>query len=261
MREGCNVKMLLRERGKIAPGSLREGHNVFTTFGRRWLNGLISWRYLDLINAIPGPDTPYAGHIYRVRWAAVGSGTQPEIKSALRLVTPLVANVSPSTTYWRTPSLWSFPLNTSVRFNFSFPETDYSGSVKIQEAGLALGQAPALGGAGASIAISSGGMTIVTGLTGLLAPMEEDYLRIVDGAHPGYYRINRIFPPASPDLTATTVEIESALWLSTETGRSWSVSGNTVFGLPGLPLISYKTFEPFVKTPDFALEVQWDLKF
>ena len=258
MREGCNVRLLLRERGKVVPGSLREGHNVFTTFGRRWLNAIVSWRYLDLINPVPNPDTPYAGHLFRVRWAAVGSGTQPEVKSALRLVNPLIA--APST-YWRTPSSISFPLSTSARCGFSFPETDYTGSVLVQEAGLALGIAPALSGSGASIAASVSGMTIVSGLAGILAPMEEDYLYIGDGAHVGYYRINRVFPPSAPDQTSTTVEIESSAWLSPETGRAWSISGAGSSGLPGLPLVSYKTFEPFVKTPDFVLEVQWDLKF
>src|SRR3989304_5181081 len=49
------VKLLMRERGKIVPGSLREGHNIWTNTGRECLARLMS---------LESPGSP-AGTPYR----------------------------------------------------------------------------------------------------------------------------------------------------------------------------------------------------
>jgi hypothetical protein len=62
----ANFSALMRERGKIVPGSRREVHNVFTNNGRSWLTDLVGW------SALGDPDVAKTHR--RVRWIGVGTG-------------------------------------------------------------------------------------------------------------------------------------------------------------------------------------------
>jgi hypothetical protein len=74
------VKCLMRERGKIVPGSFREGHNIWTNAGREYdaLKKTIS----------VAPSTPYRTDL--IGYIGVGTGTQTEDVNVLSLVTPVV---------------------------------------------------------------------------------------------------------------------------------------------------------------------------
>ena len=126
-----NISVYLRERGKIVPGSRREGHNVFTITGKNWLSRLIAWH---AISAPPGADFPYTHR--RVRWLAVGSGSQLEVATVSALANPL-----PYTTglYLAPLDSVSFPTSTSVRFSkeFAANEITLAGTpVDVSEFGL-----------------------------------------------------------------------------------------------------------------------------
>jgi len=73
-----HFRMRARERGKIVPGSHREGHNVFTTAGREWLSRLMAYASLG---------TPYRSD--RIFYMGMGTGVQAEVPSVTRLVQPV----------------------------------------------------------------------------------------------------------------------------------------------------------------------------
>jgi hypothetical protein len=122
-----NVRLLMRERGKIVPGSLREGHNVFTTLGKELLTQLMMWNIIDVI------DVPYSQK--RLRWIALGSSTQQETEDVVRLVNPLEVTTGIYLAALETPS---FPTATSICAVREFAEDELSitGPVIIREAGL-----------------------------------------------------------------------------------------------------------------------------
>jgi len=126
-----NVRVHMRERGKIVPGSHREGHNVFTLTGKNWLTRLVAWH---TISAPPADDFPYTHR--RVRWVAVGSGGQLEVSTVSALVTP----VPYATGQYLAPlDSVSFPTSTSVRFQKEFAANEITISgvpVNVSEFGL-----------------------------------------------------------------------------------------------------------------------------
>jgi hypothetical protein len=97
--------LIARERGKIVPGSLREGHNVFTTVGSDWLSKLVAWQTIDT------PDIPFTQR--RVRWVGVGTGTQAETVNVTVLNAP--ALVTP-TFYLGAVQAATFPATGKVKF-------------------------------------------------------------------------------------------------------------------------------------------------
>ena len=126
-----NMIALMRSRGKIVPGSLREDHNVFTITGRNWLSKLISW------NAIAADDVPYTQR--RVRWVGVGTGSQLEVTTVSALANPVIARASPSQYLVPIDSLPTFPTSTSVEFAYEFATTEITTGgvpVAVSEAGL-----------------------------------------------------------------------------------------------------------------------------
>lgn len=135
-----NFKALMRERGKVVPNSLREGHNVFTTIGRELMCQLMAWQ-------TPGAtDVAYTHR--RVRWIGVGSGRvgfMPETRDVVGLITPL--EVSGGDYLVPIDHLSTvFPTVTSVRYYKEFSETDLSsgGAVLIREAALYSDVSPTL---------------------------------------------------------------------------------------------------------------------
>jgi len=250
-----NFRLLARERGKIVPGSLREGHNVFTVWGRRWMAELLAWKTIADPDIAPLPtEAPY--HDLRIRWLQLGSGTQLEEKDALRLINPLALDATPY--YGRVVSV-SFPFRFGARFSVSLNEGSFGGiSVLLREAGLAAAIEPAPVGT-CSIDWKAD-RAVVTGVSQMTVVMEQHWLIITGSDHDGSYVIRRV-------LSATSVELEAAFGTGVDSNNpsvSWGLAGGGAgpFGLGvALPVVAYKTFEPLVKTQDFKLEVQWDLKF
>ena len=125
-----NMWALMRERGKIVPGSHREGHNVFTTTGRNLLSTLVAWQ------TIGGNDTPYTNR--RVRFMGVGIGSQLEVANVVSLANAAVAD-SKGNYILPISSPQTFPLSTSVLFvkEFGVNEITIAGApVAVTEAGL-----------------------------------------------------------------------------------------------------------------------------
>jgi len=125
-----SFRVLLRERGKIVPGSIREGSNVWTLTGREYDAQLKSYQSY-------GPDVPFRND--RIRYIGFGSGTQPEVSTVTRLVTPIAWNAGNQ--FLAELGIPTFPLTparTTVRYTKIFGLTDLSvlGTVTLQEAGL-----------------------------------------------------------------------------------------------------------------------------
>ena len=182
-----NFMAFLRERGKIVPGSHREGHNVFTITGRNLLSKLLAWQTLG------ATDVPYTRR--RVRWIGVGTGSQLEVTTVSALAQPHLVN---STNYLVTLATPEFPTTTSVEFirEFASSEISPSGPVVVTEAGLFADVNPAAG-----------------------APEEDE--------------------PVDAGVRDTTLDP--------------TFSSNAP--------IAYHAFEGLAKTPDFTLELRWELRF
>lgn len=126
---GVNFHACLRERGKVVPGSLREGHNVFTNTGNDWIAHLVVW------DAIGAPDVPVTSR--RLRYMGLGTGTQFEDASVTALATPkeLATGV-----YLGDINGHAFPAPKEVRVFREFTHTEISINpsdvIPITEAGL-----------------------------------------------------------------------------------------------------------------------------
>lgn len=124
------VRCLMRERGKIVSGSLREGHNIWTTTGRE---------FDALKKTIQTPPTT----TYRndaVGYIGVGTGTQVEDVNVTSLVTPVQYAIG---VYLATLDLADFPLTptrTTVRYKRLYLANEITiapgSSVNITELGL-----------------------------------------------------------------------------------------------------------------------------
>lgn len=125
-----NLWACMRERGKLIPGSVRDGHNIFTTTGRNLLSKLMAWQ------TIAATDVAYTNR--RPRWIGVGTGNQLEVSNVVSLANAVVADslgnyimpiVSPQT----------FPTSTSTLFTkeFATNEITLTGTpVAVTEFGL-----------------------------------------------------------------------------------------------------------------------------
>ena len=123
-----NVFLCMRERGKLVPGSRREGHNVFTVTGRNLLSKLIGWQ------TIGSTDIPFTHK--RVRWCGVGIGSQLEVTTVATLNDPTLAS---GANYLAALQSVEFPDPTTIRFNKVFGPTEItfgSAPVPVTEAGL-----------------------------------------------------------------------------------------------------------------------------
>lgn len=125
------VRALCRERGKIVPGTLREGHNIWTNTGREYLAMLMSIE--------TGPTTAYRND--RISYIGVGTGATVEDVGVLSLVTPV--EYTPGTFLKDLDFPPTFPLTpsrTTVRYHRIFLENEITMSVgsqvNISELGL-----------------------------------------------------------------------------------------------------------------------------
>ena len=134
-----NFYACLRNGGKLVPGSVREGHNIFTSTGRNWLSKLVAWYDAG------ATDQPHTRR--RVRWIGMGKGSQLETESVTTLAVPALI----TSAYYLVPiQSVEFPTSTSVRFikEFLLNEISFIGSpVTLTEAGLFVDVNPANTGA------------------------------------------------------------------------------------------------------------------
>ena len=126
------VSALLRERGKIVPGSRREGHNVWTNTGREFLAMLMTYK--------PDGVTPFRND--RICYVGAGTGLQTEDANVYGLLAPVsyraglfLAPVDHvATDYPLTPT------RTTVKYSKVFAEDELTfgttASVLISELGL-----------------------------------------------------------------------------------------------------------------------------
>ena len=159
----ANLWMCLRERGKIVPGSLREGHNVFTITGRNWLSKLCGWQ------TIASTDVPYTQR--RVRWIGVGTGSLLEVTTVSALNIPALAS---STNYLAALQAAEFPSSTSVRFIKEFGTNEITATgvpVILTEAGLYADVNPAAGAPTEDLPVGGGHNTTLSPAIGTNPPV------------------------------------------------------------------------------------------
>lgn len=125
------VKLLMRERGKIVPGSHREGHNIWTNTGREYLALLMS--------IASAPSTGFrADHM---AYIGVGTGAQIEDAGVLRLITPVAYVTGQFLAPLNVPPTFPLtPTRTTVRYTRVFAEDQITltpgSTVNISEMGL-----------------------------------------------------------------------------------------------------------------------------
>lgn len=131
-----NFRLLMRERGKIVPGSIREGHNTWTSYGSWILTKLMAW------SSIANPDIPVSDR--RVRWLGVGGGSYPKVSTVNKLASPLEITTAPSV--YIAPVSVTHLTSFSARFSkeFTSSELSISGPVVVSEAGLFMDVSPGL---------------------------------------------------------------------------------------------------------------------
>jgi hypothetical protein len=121
-----------RERGKIVPGTRREGKNVITLAGREYYARTSSYsNYTPLTKA----------RADGIRYIGFGIGTTPEVSTVERLVLPVAYTGG---TFLAELGIPTYPFQTSgsfgtaVRYTRDFTETELSisSSVDLTEAGL-----------------------------------------------------------------------------------------------------------------------------
>lgn len=123
--------MLCRERGKLVPGTAREGKNIWTLTGREYLAQLMS------LSVLYPTNTPFRTD--HIAYVAFGRGTQPEVASVSSMREPVAYNDSGDMlAQWAIPTFPLAPSRTTVRYARSFSETELSvqGTVPLNEAGL-----------------------------------------------------------------------------------------------------------------------------
>ena len=123
------VKLVCRERGKIVPGTHREGHNIWTNTGREFLAQRIS---PDLLNGgtLRGDAVAYMG---------VGIGSQLEEPGVLRLNQPVVYDQDIFLADITGVDFPLYPARTTVQYQRVFSETEITTAgltVQISELGL-----------------------------------------------------------------------------------------------------------------------------
>lgn len=123
------VTACLRERGKIVPGSRREGHNIWTNTGREYLALLMSLK--DSSNTFRKDAIAYIG---------VGTGAQLEDVNVLALNNPIAYAPSLYLAALDVPPLFPLtPTRTTVNYKRIFTEDEITlapGTVLVSEFGL-----------------------------------------------------------------------------------------------------------------------------
>ena len=123
------VSLVMRERGKIVPGTRREGKNVWTNSGREHLPLLMSYQAVG---------TPFRND--RMAYIGVGTGAYVEDAGVIRLANPI--EYIPGTFLAPLDIPPTFPLTptrTTVRYHRIFAESEITtvpGQVNISEMGM-----------------------------------------------------------------------------------------------------------------------------
>jgi hypothetical protein len=125
-----------RERGKIVPGTRRQGFNIWTFTGREYLARMMSYAAYGI------SDTPARND--RIRYVGFGVGTTPEVSSVSHLISPIAYDASSGGLFLAELAIPTYPFmktgsyGTSVRYTREFSETELSTSttVILTEAGL-----------------------------------------------------------------------------------------------------------------------------
>jgi hypothetical protein len=125
------VKLLMRERGKIVPGSHREGHNIWTNTGREYLALLMS--------IASAPSTGFRSD--KIAYIGVGTGAQVEEAGVLRLITPVAYVTGQFLAPLDVPPTFPLtPTRTTVRYHRIFAEDQITltpgSTVNISEIGM-----------------------------------------------------------------------------------------------------------------------------
>lgn len=124
-----------RERGKIVPGSRRQGKNIVTLAGREFYARVGSYSSYS-----PLTKSRQDG----IRYIGFGTGTTPEVTSVTRLVSPIAYDASSGGLFLAELAIPTYPFQTSgsygtaVRYTREFAENELSTSttVNLTEAGL-----------------------------------------------------------------------------------------------------------------------------
>ena len=123
------VNAVLRERGKIVPGSHREGFNIWTNTGRE---------YLAMVQALKNASATYRQDA--VAYIGVGIGSQLEDANVQRLVTPIEFAPGVFLAPLDLPTFPLTPTRTTVRYARTFTESEITltanSKVNISEIGL-----------------------------------------------------------------------------------------------------------------------------
>jgi len=127
------VEMVMRERGKIVPGTHRSGKNIFTNTGREYLALLMSLQ--------PGIPYPTPLRTDSVRYLGVGTGSYVENENVLSLAAPVAyAGGEFLAPLDIPPTFPLLPIRRVVRFKRTFAENEITVSlgqvVSISELGL-----------------------------------------------------------------------------------------------------------------------------
>lgn len=125
------VKLVMRERGKIVPGSHREGHNIWTNTGREFLAMLMSIQV--------APSTGFRSD--KIAYIGVGTGARIEEAGVLSLVTPTAYVTGQFLAPLDVPPTFPLtPTRTTVRYHRIFAENEITiavgSTVNISEIGL-----------------------------------------------------------------------------------------------------------------------------
>lgn len=123
------VRVLLRERGKIVPGSIRESKNIWTNSGREFLAMLMS---------LQSPGVKFRED--SVAYIGVGIGSQIEDANVTRLLTPTEFVAGTFLAALDVPPTFPLtPTRTTVRYKRTFTESEITlspGGVNVSEIGL-----------------------------------------------------------------------------------------------------------------------------
>lgn len=131
------VRLFLRERGKIVPGSHREGKNVYTNTGREYsaLHQTIK------TGAVPmGWPTPSPYRVDLIGYIGVGIGAQVESEGVIRLASPVAFSSGTFLAPIQSSSFPLTPVSSTVEYHRLFAENEISMSpsslVNVSEFGL-----------------------------------------------------------------------------------------------------------------------------
>ena len=124
------VEAYCRERGKIVPGSRREGWNIWANAGRE----LIPQR----LSIMTAPDVTFRND--NIAYIGVGTGSQVEDVNVTSLVTPIAYTAATFMAPLVVPPTFPLsPLKTTVQYSYTFAEDEITtspGTIAITELGL-----------------------------------------------------------------------------------------------------------------------------